>query len=76
VYPEEARRAGVQGVVQFTALVGKDGVVKDLTLVSGHPLLVPAAREAFKSWLFQPTIIDGEAVEFTSQLSMTFSMNQ
>jgi protein TonB len=45
-YPPLAKQARVQGTVRFTAIIGKDGTIQNLTLVSGHPLLVQAAQDA------------------------------
>ena len=45
VYPPLAKQARIQGTVRFTAVIGKDGTIQNLQLVSGHPLLVPAARK-------------------------------
>ena len=46
VYPQLAKQARIQGVVRFTAIIGKDGSIQNLTLVTGHPLLLEAARQA------------------------------
>ena len=46
VYPALARSARIQGTVQFTATISKDGLIENLQLSHGHPLLVNAAREA------------------------------
>ena len=43
VYPPLAKQARIQGTVRFTAIIGKDGTIQNLQLVSGHPLLVAAA---------------------------------
>src|SRR5205823_7045934 len=55
VYPPLAKQARIQGVVRFNAVIGKDGTIQNLTLMSGHPLLVPSAQEAVKQWLYKPT---------------------
>ena len=62
VYPL-AMQARIQGIVRFTATVVRDGRVVDATLISGHPLLVPAATEAIKQYEYQPTLLNGEPVE-------------
>src|SRR5258706_2282485 len=48
VYPPLAKQARIQGTVRFTAIIGKDGTIQNLQLISGHPLLVPSATEAVK----------------------------
>jgi protein TonB len=73
-YPPLARQARIQGVVRFTAVIGVDGRIKDLTLVSGHPLLVPAAQAAVKEWRYEPTLLNGEPVEVVTQIDVNFTL--
>jgi protein TonB len=75
-YPPLARQARVQGTVRFTAIIGKDGTIQNLQLVSGHPLLVPAATEAVKQWLYKPTMLNGEPVEVITQIDVNFTLSQ
>jgi protein TonB len=75
VYPPLAQKARVQGMVRFTAIISKDGTVQNLQLVSGHPLLVQAANDAVKRWLYRPTLLNGEAVEVVTQIDVNFSIN-
>lgn len=77
VYPQLARQARIQGTVRFTATIGKDGHVKNLQLVSGHPLLAPAAQEAVRQWVYQPArinVLNGEPVEVTIQIDVPFTL--
>jgi len=53
-YPEIAKRAGIQGTVLLSALIGKDGRVESVVPVSGHPMLVRAAEEAVRQWQYRP----------------------
>ncbi|MGD0199407.1 MAG: energy transducer TonB [Bryobacteraceae bacterium] len=76
VYPPLARQARIQGVVRFTAVIGADGTVRNLQLVSGHPLLVPAAQEAVRTWQYQPTLLNGEPVEVVTQIDVQFLLGQ
>ena len=50
-------------MVQLNAIIAKDGTIQNLKVISGHPLLVPAALEAVKQWVYQPTLLNGEPVE-------------
>lgn len=50
VYPPLAKQARIQGVVHFTAIIGRDGGIQDLQLINGHPLLIEAARQAVSQW--------------------------
>ncbi len=54
VYPPEAKQARIEGVVSMRVLIGRDGLIQRLELISGHPLLVPPAREAVQQWVFPP----------------------
>jgi len=56
-------------------IVGKDGTVHDVSLVSGHPLLVAPAKDAVKQWVYQPTLLNGEPVEVVTQVDVTFSLS-
>ncbi len=76
VYPPLAKAARIQGTVRFTVIVGKDGAVQRLQLISGHPLLVPAAQEAVKQWVYQPTLLNGEPVEVLTQIDVSFTLTQ
>ncbi len=73
-YPPLARQARIQGTVRFTAIIGVDGRIQNLTLVSGHPLLVPAAQAAVKQWVYQPTLLNGEPVEVVTQIDVNFTL--
>jgi len=58
VYPPLARQARISGVVRLSVIIGRDGTVQDLTLLSGHPLLVPAAMDAVKQWVYQSDFVE------------------
>jgi len=75
-YPPLARQARIQGVVRFNAVIGRDGAIANLTLVSGHPLLVPSATEAVRQWRYQPTLLNGEPVEVVTQIDVNFTLSQ
>ena len=75
VYPPLARQARIQGTVRFNAIIGKDGTIANLTLVSGHPLLVPAAHAAVKQWVYQPTLLNGEPVEVVTVIDVNFTLS-
>ena len=74
-YPKVAKDARVQGTVRFTAQLNKDGNVKTLELISGHPLLVQAAMEAAKQWVYKPTLLNGEPVEVRTPIEINFSLD-
>ncbi len=76
VYPPLAKQARIQGTVRFNAIIGKDGTIQNLQLMSGHPLLVPSATDAVKQWVYQPTLLNGEAVEVVTQIDVNFTLTQ
>ncbi len=74
VYPPLARDTRVQGVVRLKAILGTDGAVRQLELVSGHPLLVPAAIDAVRQWKYQPTLVEGKPVEVETTIDVYFQL--
>ena len=76
IYPPLAKQARIQGVVRLNAIIGKDGTIQNLTVATGHPLLVPAAMEAVKQWVYKPTLLNGEPVEVVTQIDVNFTLSQ
>lgn len=76
VYPPLAKQARIQGTVKLSAIISKDGTIQKLEVISGHPLLVPAALEAVKQWVYQPTLLNGEPVEVITQIDVNFTLSQ
>ena len=60
--------------MRLTAIIGRDGAIRNLQLESGHPLLAPAAIEAVKQWLYQPTLLNHEPVEVITQIDVNFTL--
>jgi protein TonB len=73
-YPPLARQARIQGVVILQAQISKDGSIENLQLVSGHPMLAPAAIEAVKQWKYKPYLLNGEPVEVDTQVQVNFTL--
>lgn len=59
-YPAAARKNGIQGTVRMTALIGLDGRILGLELVSGPPELVDASVSAVRMWEYKPTLLNGK----------------
>ena len=76
VYPALARQTGIQGVVKLHAILGKDGTVQQLEVISGHPLLVQAALDAVRQWTYQPTLLEGKPVEVDTEIDVFFQLQQ
>ena len=74
--PEPARHYRIRGRVVFTALIGRDGAVKKLRLISGHPRLAGAARAAVQHWRYRPARVEGGAVEVLTQVSLFLSCTE
>ena len=75
-YPEMARAARIQGTVVLDATIGKDGEVENLRLISGHPILAPAAIKAVKQWKYEPYLLNGEPVEVKTPVQVDFALLQ
>lgn len=72
-YPEDARKAGVQGPVLLSIVVSKEGNVEaNINVISGDPKIVPAALDAVKSWKFKPFLLNGQPMEMETTVSITF----
>jgi periplasmic protein TonB len=74
-YPPLARTARVQGSVVLAAVIGKDGSIENLHVISGHPLLTQAALDAVKQWKYRPYILNGEPVEVDTQVTVNFTLS-
>ena len=74
-YPPLARQARIQGTVKLTAEIAKDGSIEKLEVISGHPLLIPAALQAVKQWRYKPTLLNGQAVEVVTQIDVNFTLS-
>jgi protein TonB len=73
-YPKLALAAHITGVVLLKAVINGDGEIKELQVVSGHPILVPAAMDAVKQWRYRPYLLNGEPVEVETNITVTFQI--
>jgi protein TonB len=74
-YPALARQARLQGIVRLRVTIGPDGHVNNIVLRSGHPLLVPAAVEAVKTWRYDPAVLKGQP-SLETDVDVPFTMPQ
>ena len=74
-YPEEARRAGVQGTVMVQARVMEDGTVGDAKIVKSIPLLDDAAAACVRQWRFKPALAKGKPVSVWVAVPIQFSLH-
>ena len=73
-YPEQAVRAGLQGAVVLQAWIGRDGKIIDLKMIRGPLLLGQAACKAVKQWRYKPYLLNGEAVETQTYVTVDFRL--
>jgi protein TonB len=73
-YPALAKQARIQGSVVLHAVIGKDGKVQNLQVVSGHPMLTQAAIQAVKEWRYKPYFLNGQPVEVDTNITVNFSL--
>jgi periplasmic protein TonB len=75
LYPVIAQRGHIRGTVQLRAIISRDGTIENLQLVSGHPMLVPAAIDAVKQWRYRPYVLNGEPLEVETVVFVNFHLN-
>lgn len=73
IYPPICKISGIQGQVKLHAIIGRDGRIQSLSAVSGHPLLVRAALDAVEQWRYRPYVLNGEAVEVETFITVNFN---
>jgi TonB family protein len=73
-YPLLAQHMNVQGSVILQALIGTDGVVQNLHIVSGPAILATAAEQAVREWRFKPIVQNGQAVESKATITVNFTI--
>jgi periplasmic protein TonB len=71
-YPAVARLMHLEGTVRLQAIIGKDGSVRELQVLSGNPILVQSAFAAVREWRYQPTQLNGEPVEVETYITVNF----
>ena len=75
VYPPLARSARIQGAVVLFAVISRAGTIDNLRVLSGHPMLVPAAIEAVRQWRYRPYILNSEPIEVETQITVNFLLS-
>ena len=58
------------------AVIGKDGTVQKLEVVSGDPALTQSALDAVRQWVYQPTLLNGEPVEVQTMIDVNYTLSQ
>jgi protein TonB len=73
-YPALARMSRVAGTVRLIGIIGKDGTIQDLQVVSGNPLLTRTALDAVRQWVYKPTLLNGQPVEVMAPIEVNFTL--
>ncbi len=73
-YPVLGQHSKVQGSVVLQAVVGADGMIENLSVLSGPAILVTAAQQAVREWRFKPYLLNGQPVETKTRITVNFSI--
>ena|SRR5215472_12173461 len=76
VYPALARQARISGTVELIGVLGTDGRIRELKVVSGHALLINAALDAVRQWVYAPTLLNGQPVEVQAPIQVNFILSR
>jgi TonB family protein len=71
-YPQVARIARVQGSVRLAAMIGTDGTVEELEVITGHALLIKSAMDAVSKWRYEPMKLNGAPVEVQTEIDVNY----
>jgi TonB family protein len=75
VYPQEAREQGIQGAVVLHAIIGEDGTIKELVVISGPEQLQASAIDAVRQWVYKPYLLNGEPQEVETTITVNYNLN-
>ena len=75
MYPPLARQARIQGTVILRAIVSKSGTIENLTVVTGHPMLVKSALDAVRQWRYRPYLLNDEPIEIDTEITVNFLLS-
>ena len=76
VYPPLAIQIRLEGTVRLRAIIGRDGAIVSLELLSGHPILARAALDSVSQWRYRPTLLGGEPVEVETIITVVFTLRR
>jgi periplasmic protein TonB len=74
VYPPLAKQIHREGRVELRAIIGTDGTIQSLQIVSGDPIFLRSALDAVEQWHYKPTILNGQPVEIDTYISVVYTM--
>lgn len=74
-YSPDAADAHIHGIVRINVMIGRDGRTERIKLISGHPLLAPAALQAVRQWTYEPATVDGAPVRVITEIDIPFDLD-
>lgn len=74
VYPIQAKKDKVTGKVSLAAIIGKDGAVENLRVLSGPSVLQKSALDAVQQWRYQPFLLNGDPIEVKTTINVTYTL--
>ncbi len=74
VYPVEARQKKLEGAIVIDTLIGKDGAVETLKVVSGPAIFAGAASDAVRQWVYKPFYLNGQPTEVRTTVTVNFRL--
>ncbi len=75
-YPAIAKAARIQGIVVLQATISQNGLIQNLRVISGPPMLQQAAMDAVRSWRYKPYLLNGEPVEVETTINVVFNLGE
>lgn len=75
-YPVLCKQMRLEGSLVLRAMIGRDGEMRELTYVSGNPCFLQNSMDAISQWRYRPTILNGEAVEVETTITVVFKLNR
>jgi protein TonB len=75
-YPPLAVQMRLEGKVELRAIIGRDGSIHSLEVLSGHPLFLEETKRAILQWRYQPTLLNGEPVEVETRITVVFTLQR
>jgi protein TonB len=73
-YPILAKQTRREGRVELRAIIGTDGTIQSLQIVSGDPMFLRSALDAVQQWHYKPTILNGQPVEIDTYITVVYTM--
>jgi TonB family protein len=74
VYPSLGKTARIQGTVVLEATITESGALEDVTVITGHPVLAPAAVDAVRQWRYEPAKLNGVPIRSSISISVNFKL--